>query len=333
MNIPACGKILEIGSGPGWITEILVMLGFSVEALEPSADMIEIAQSRISGLAKHYGRGEASRVHFHEATIEDIAFDAECFDGVLFFDALHHVVDEISVIDKCFQMLKSGGCIGIVESAWHPEFVDLEHQLLTEMMRFGTMENPFSTKYLDLLLSNAGFVGLQRLVSVNGFFSRETLSRPLSDFAIGNMASSNNVIARKPLHETLMYPSCSDSTAKTYASLRVVSGGIDAQSRRASLTIEVHNSGETFFDSNPHATGRITIALRNGQPGCEGFLEGVERHALGEAMPPGKTIQMQVVFSLPPGASLDGWVVDAVAEGLFWFSTVGVPSCPIECIR
>src|SRR5258708_1383317 len=38
MSIPPGGKILEVGSGPGWITEILMCLGFEVDALEPGAD-------------------------------------------------------------------------------------------------------------------------------------------------------------------------------------------------------------------------------------------------------------------------------------------------------
>jgi len=54
MGIPVRGRILEIGSGPGWVTEILLMLGFSVDALEPSADLIKVAKSRCSALKGHY---------------------------------------------------------------------------------------------------------------------------------------------------------------------------------------------------------------------------------------------------------------------------------------
>ena len=31
MAVPAGGRVLEIGSGPGWVTEILLMLGFTVD--------------------------------------------------------------------------------------------------------------------------------------------------------------------------------------------------------------------------------------------------------------------------------------------------------------
>ena len=34
------GRVLEVGSGPGWVTEMLMGLGFEVDAVEPSASMI-----------------------------------------------------------------------------------------------------------------------------------------------------------------------------------------------------------------------------------------------------------------------------------------------------
>ena len=46
MQIPYRGKILEVGSGPGWLTEILMSLGFEVDAIEPSEDFIRVAQER-----------------------------------------------------------------------------------------------------------------------------------------------------------------------------------------------------------------------------------------------------------------------------------------------
>src|SRR5262245_20264470 len=36
MKIPPSGQVLEIGTGPGWVTELLVGLGFNVDGIEPS---------------------------------------------------------------------------------------------------------------------------------------------------------------------------------------------------------------------------------------------------------------------------------------------------------
>ena len=46
MAIPFRGRVLEVGSGPGWISEILMSLGYEVEGIEPSEEMIAIARER-----------------------------------------------------------------------------------------------------------------------------------------------------------------------------------------------------------------------------------------------------------------------------------------------
>ena len=45
MRVPPKGRILEVGSGAGWLTEILAGLGYEIYALEPSAEMIDAAHS------------------------------------------------------------------------------------------------------------------------------------------------------------------------------------------------------------------------------------------------------------------------------------------------
>ena len=87
MKIPPKGRILEVGSGPGWVTEILLMLGFTVDALEPSGALTAIAKERCAALSAHYRHSVNPRVTFHQATLEDVEFDDGCFDAVLFFEA------------------------------------------------------------------------------------------------------------------------------------------------------------------------------------------------------------------------------------------------------
>ena len=49
MRIPMRGRVLEVGSGPGWLTEILVGLGYEVYALDPCEAMHAIARRRMAG--------------------------------------------------------------------------------------------------------------------------------------------------------------------------------------------------------------------------------------------------------------------------------------------
>ncbi len=143
MNIREEGRVLEAGSGSGWLTEILLMLGFQVDALEPAADMLQIARNRCQHLGKHYQIDFSEQVYFHQTTIEESEFAEHSFDAIIFFDSLHHVVDEHTALEKVFSYLKPGGCLGIVEGAWHPGNKALERQLVKEMDTYGTLENLF----------------------------------------------------------------------------------------------------------------------------------------------------------------------------------------------
>ena len=333
MQIPARARVLEIGSGPGWVTEVLLMLGFSVDAIEPSADLMAIAEKRCAALPLHYGLETRPNCTIHGTTLEEIVFEDATFDAILFFDVLHHVVDEKLALDKCFKFLRPGGCVGVVEGAWHPDFKDLEQGLIAEMAKFGTLENPFSTVYLDHLLQEAGFVDIQRFAGVNGFFSEPQLSQPLKNFATSKIAGSNNVTARKPSKEDGEFPNCLNPQFKTNALVQLERGGIDALTRKASLTVAVSNTGETLLDNRTTRVGHITLALRQGLPGSDAFVECMERHLLTEILLPGKTVAMQITYSFPAGASLDHWELDLVAEGAFWFSERGIGVCSVPTLE
>jgi len=270
-------------------------------------------------------------VRFHQTTLEEIEFEEGSFDAILYFDVLHHVVDEETVMEKSFRFLKPGGCLGIVEGAWHPDFKKLEADLIAEMARFGTLENPFSTDYIDDLLKKSGFIDIKRYVGVNGFFTETQLMLPLQAFG-GSIANSNNMTARKPGPEGPQYPRCTDFSAKTDVRITLIEGGIDPASRLASCTIELENTGETLLDNNPARIGHITLALRQGIPGSKAFLECGERIPLSETLLPGESLRMNLAFTLPPDAVLENWELDLVAEGLFWFSGRTIPACPLVCV-
>lgn len=329
MQIPAKGRVLEIGVGPGWITEILLMLGFTIDALEPSLDLIKIAKLRCESLAPHYHHPSPSRVCFHQATLEEIEFPEQSFDAILFFDVLHHIVDETTSIKKIFDFLKPGGRLGVVEGAWHPEFIAMEQMCVAEMEKFGTLENPFSTEYLDQLLDGAGFIEIERYVGVNGFFLAHQLRQTLLSFGTQAMCSSNNVTAKKPDQNDVDNPNCVNLKFVTNASIDLISGAIEILTGTAALVISVKNSGETFFDNDARKLGHVTLALRRGAPESAQFTECKERHVLTKALLPGDELEMNIRFTLPSGVPHDDWELDLIAEGAYWFSSRNIKTCPI----
>jgi 2-polyprenyl-3-methyl-5-hydroxy-6-metoxy-1,4-benzoquinol methylase len=329
MRLPHRARILEIGSGPGWVTEILLTMGFSVDALEPSADLINIAKERCATARAHFHQTGEADVRFHQSTLEEIDFPEQHFDAILYFDVLHHVVDEVQCMTKSFRFLKEGGCLGVIDPSWHPDFKTLENQMIGEMAKYGTLENPFSVEYIDYLLAQAGFVEIERYISVNGLFTEKQSARPLGDFSDRPMRGSNNMTARRPDSEGKVYPGCANSHFKTDVRLTLLACSIDPVQRQAVLQVNLENTGETLLDCNADHIGHITFSMRQGMPGSPEFVPSENREVLAQNLPPGKSLKMTLKFTLPAAASLENWELDMIAEGVFWFSTRGIPGCPV----
>lgn len=326
MAIPSQGRILEVGTGPGWITELLLMLGFRVDALEPSQDLIKIAQDRCNSLKVHHRNDVGDQVTFHHTTLEKIEFESESFDAIIFYDVLHHVVNEEIAIEKCFRFLKKWGSLGIVDPAWHPDFTQLQQFMREEMEKYGTLENPFSTEYLDYLLEKTGFTDITRYVAVNGFFSQEQLSDPLEKYALCPYHGSNNVTARKPCGD---YPECYHLEFKTDSEWLLKSCLFDESKNSVSITFNLKNIGETFWNNNQRKRGYVNIALKKGVVGTENFKEALQRYPLSEVLIPGNSLEKTLTFTLPPNSSVENWELDLVCEGYYWFSSRGISACPV----
>ena len=139
-----------------------------------------------------------SRTEFRllSGTIEDLQFDEDYFDAIIFYDVLHHIVDEEKGFANCAKWLRPGGVLGVIEGAWLPGDAQQEATISEEMATYGTLENPFTQEYLDEVLRKAGFVEIERLIGVSGFYpvarQHETLAQNAVDPRV-----RNDLIARK----------------------------------------------------------------------------------------------------------------------------------------
>jgi ubiquinone/menaquinone biosynthesis C-methylase UbiE len=326
MDVPAGGRILEVASGPGWVTKLLMLLGYEVDAVEPCADLVAIARERIESASKHYRLRETPRVEFHVDTVEDVELPPESFDAVLFHDALHHVLDEEAVLARSFRFLKPGGVLGISEDAWRPGNRQQESELEEEIARFGTHESPFAQPYLDSLLLEAGFLDVQRYHSVNGFFPAEMGTMSLEEAAQTRASISNNLTAWKPAFEG---PTTLDPEAETKARIVILDRSFDRPNRKATLHLRLINAGATVWLHRPRKAGWVSLALRSEPLGSPDSCEAQPRHRLPRSVPPGGEVELRLVYYLPEGYERHSWRIDLVNEGLFWFSQRG--SSAAEC--
>jgi SAM-dependent methyltransferase len=326
MELPPGGRVLEVGSGPGWLTEILVGLGFHVTAVEPSAAMIRLARRRLELFARHHRVPEPLAVEFRCEPVEECSLPDESVDGVIFYESLHHVVDERRGLAQCFRALKPGGVLGVTnEGAWRPGSVELEAAIEDEMARFGTLENPYTPEYLDYLLAATGFEHIVRYHSVNGFFPESQGRRTLAEAAQVPAGSSNHLTAHKPYRA----PTTACGLGQTLADVRVLDAAYEARSRQAVVGLELTNRGDTIWLArHPSGTGYLTASVFRGSLGGSDFVE-CGRLLLPRNAHPGESVVLKGSFALPLGQPLDGWQVGLVNESLFWLADHGTPPVPV----
>jgi SAM-dependent methyltransferase len=97
-------RVVEVGSGTGKLTELLVARGLHVDAVEPGPNMIEAARKRL---------GSTDRVRFHLGRFEDVALPEGAF-AALFAAASFHWIDPELGWRKAAACLAPGGVLALL---------------------------------------------------------------------------------------------------------------------------------------------------------------------------------------------------------------------------
>jgi ubiquinone/menaquinone biosynthesis C-methylase UbiE len=98
-------RIVEVGCGTGKLTEALVARGFDVWAVDPGANMVEVARRRL--------RAAGRRVRFTVASFEDVELPAAGFDALFSATAFHWPDPTVSWA-KAASVLKPGGLLALL---------------------------------------------------------------------------------------------------------------------------------------------------------------------------------------------------------------------------
>jgi ubiquinone/menaquinone biosynthesis C-methylase UbiE len=97
--------VLEVGCGPGQLTEHLARYGFSVTAIDIGPSMIAAARNRLAG----------SAVSFQATSFEDFAAAEASFDLICSGTAFHWVDPEVK-FSKPARLLRPGGWLALLST-------------------------------------------------------------------------------------------------------------------------------------------------------------------------------------------------------------------------
>jgi SAM-dependent methyltransferase len=96
-------RLLDLGCGTGWTSAFFARRGYRVTGQDIAPDMIAFAE-------RNRERYEAEHLDFVLSDYESLNF-AEPFDCAVFYDSLHHAVDERAALSCVYRALRPGGVL------------------------------------------------------------------------------------------------------------------------------------------------------------------------------------------------------------------------------
>ena len=154
---PKQGHILDIGSGPGRYSLMLLQKGFNVSLLDISSNELDIAERKIEEA------GLKAEDYYCKSALELDTFENDTFDGILLMGPLYHLHDEkdrLKVLRDTHRILKKGGialisyintwgCLKSAVSEFPEVFEDTEHfqRYINGDLKFSTEESFTSTYF------------------------------------------------------------------------------------------------------------------------------------------------------------------------------------------
>lgn len=150
---PETAKILDIGCGNGYVAANLAGLGYSVIALDASADGIEIA------------RAAYPNVSFNVCSVYDDNLGAavgNMVDCIVSLEVVEHLFYPKKLFEQSFRLLKTGGCL-VISTPYHGYLKNLGISLINGWDRHFKVEwngghiKFFSKRTLAQMACNVGF--------------------------------------------------------------------------------------------------------------------------------------------------------------------------------
>jgi len=100
---PPPARLLDLGCGTGWTSAFFARRGYRVTGQDIAPAMIEYAE-------RNRARYEAENLDFVASDYESLSFP-EPYDCAVFYDSLHHAVDEKAALTSVFRALRPGGTL------------------------------------------------------------------------------------------------------------------------------------------------------------------------------------------------------------------------------
>jgi len=324
LRVPQDARILDLGGGAGWVSELLAKFGYRPITLDLSSSLIRVGLDRFrrENLAARFTAGDMTALPIRTSSV----------DAVVVIDALHHVPDVSAVFREAYRVLVPGGQFLLAEPGeGHAE----TEKSREEMGTHGVCEREIHLREAVAYGRRAGF---DRIRVIPHFVPEVEMSP--EDFGRAASIPSERWSVQqngRPVRfdEAVMQSMLSHPILAFQKGVRPLDSRMPRE-LRASIEPRLHrlggrvhgrvalqNSGDTLWLRGGDTAGSVRLGFQLLTPE-RGLIDmDFARAELGHDVPPGSRIDVPVDLTLPDPGAPYVLKLDLVDEHVCWFEDVG----------
>jgi ubiquinone/menaquinone biosynthesis C-methylase UbiE len=325
LRAPQGARVLDLGGGSAWVSELLAKLGFRPVTLDLAPALLRIGRDRF--------RREHLPARLTCGDMTALPFAAGAFDAVVVIDALHHVPDVPAVFREAFRVLTAGGQFLLAEPG--------EGHAETEKSRGEMLEHGVAEREIHLFEAAAygRAAGFDRVgvvphhvpaVTLTPEDLRAALRRPAERWRVeqdGRRVPFDEYLAQSILqHPILVFGKGARALdTRLPRELRAfLRPALRREGARLRGTVELQNLGDTLWlRSAGESAGHVRLGLQLMTPERRLLNQDFARAVLDEDVPPGGRLAVSVDVALPDGEAAYVVKLDLVDEHVCWFEDRG----------
>lgn len=348
----ASDRIVDLGAGGGWCSDLLQRLNRQTVAVDISLEMLRVCRERVVRRPIRAVAGDFERLPFGDGS----------FDKAVCLSAIHHVPDMAAAVREIHRVLASDGVavfsepgVGHAEKPWSVsasrDFGVLEQDVRIEPF----IEHCRAAGFAHAAVCPIAYVIPEFELSLEQWRSWTRLprtKRPYRAFEKMGRAILECVGAGKqsilfeeafamrlvrllqvPVEEHPFIIATKSERRRTYpvtyrASINVDTMPANIQPReRVDVALTLTNTGTAqwrrYVETDSGSTGRVRVGLQLLDSESRVMDKDFVRVDLTHDVAPGQSCNVAGAFDAPAEAGRYGLKIDLVAEGVTWFEPVG----------
>jgi SAM-dependent methyltransferase len=324
LDLPRGARVVDLGGGSGWVSELLARFGFRPVLVDVARSLLHLSVQRLQmhGLAGHVVAADMTALPFASGSV----------DAVIVVDALHHVADVEVVLQEVRRVLVPGGPLLIGEPGeGHAESA----KSLAEGREHGVRESEVHPLTIGRLAARAGFDRIDILPRVPASAAmsvsdlRGAMRAPVETWPVqdrGTVARFDTLVLRSMLARPLMVLSAGrrrpDSRAPGSLLARI-RPDVRRNGSAVVVAAEVENIGDTdWWTGGSGQAGTVYLGLQLLAADGRMLNRELARAPLHAPVTPGGRCRVDVHATLPDGGPFR-LKMDLVADGVCWFEDRG----------